>query len=1794
MSAPAPGRYPVVRSELLERLRQEPALANLQIDEEADWIVALCDAWAALAEVFGFYQERIIEEAFLATAQQLSSVELLYHSLGHAFPPNATATTALAYQLSSSVAGVEAVTRARAGGGTGTSQEERARLAGGGVRDGDPGPVTGPSGPGGLAVAGDGAGDGLTGPGTGVAGQAGPAAPGGASTGAGLGGLAGGGALLDGGTSTSRLPIVGAPAGITTQGGELSTPASEVGVASQVPPAAQVRAIPTSSGNPPVFVTLAPLGAYVGASQLQASVPATTAPPALSAATTQLELDGTKTGLATGQPVLVAAADPGDGTQSRWPRVLTTVSADAKRGSTRIGWDQPLGALTGEAPAEGAADPVVYGFSSASQLVGANAPDWISLTSAQRLAITTNDGVPVPVRGGFARSADGGTTWMLDHAGLPTGADLTAVGSYGDVTIVSAGQSWLLRSVGGAPFVPAALGGGPRRAVGFLGGTSARMLAGAAGGIVYESFDLGQTWSAVSGSAPVLAPAPPPGDKAAAKDKTPGSQTVTTNQLPATTVRCVIGDPSDKTVLLAGTDAGLYSYTEGNWAPAPITVDGVALTVAVFGLAVRGGVVAATTAGVFARSTADSTWGACPAGKFGEATYAVAEAGGSVYAATETGVWTDADGSWRNASGSGDAALPAGAKLNALLAVPGGLLAATADGIYRSIGTSPDLSWARCDHAAAFAIPRDAFEPPASGSGEPAPPGLLAAFAVYGIALGSAAGLEASGNGCVLADGAHSYQLEPASDAWQVTLLDALPGAAALAVTADGGIVAAAAAATSVANQWPGFAVAGTMVEIAPPLRSVAPRLPALIEQRTPMPSSQVLDVVEVAQDSGVRAGRQTQLTRIEFTQNLVAGEFPRRVSTVWTGSAPLPLFDPPPAAVAQVSGKGVTLASQLPAPVEPGRLATVTGAPPGLAVAPLGGVLWIASPGAAPLNVGPPQADVVGIAVGSDGTGYLATSEGVFEADPGTPAVTLLDTGWPAGPCPALAFAGDTLLAASSSDVQVMVPRSGGAASGWSPAGLGSVSVLTLSCSDSSAVAGDADGNVYLAHGTNQPAMAWTKLPPLPQPATALALIGATIYAATAGAVFTLDTGRPAVGRPDGWSPLDKDSRPAAVSCLEVDGTTLWAGSSGGLQSLDPATGEWRPDPAVTGAIQALCVTPIGALLAAGSNGVMQRTGPSWTSIAPTTGASLAAVAGAPDGSVWLGARAALPLPAAPGSPAQQVSHAPVFTGVGVGQRDIDTLAQAAVPDVLLAAFADGGTALDPSHVVVAADGSDCWMIRSADELFVVTKRSSAAGLSLSAYRNQAVLYPTAAPSSSSGVQTWPVEVGGVAATLTAPAARLVYLPAGSDAPALAESATVATIAPGEDPSPSPSPAPAPPPAPTTPAPSPAPPASPAASATGAGPDAGTTLTFQQPLTHVYDASTVQVNLNVVPAAQGQPVSIPIGSGDPQAAHQSFAVPTPIAAIGPTPANPSAPAPTSTLQVYVDGQPWREVQTLHRAGRQAQVYIARHNADGSAIVTFGDGEHGARLPAGNDNVVATYLQGGGPGGEVAQGALIQPLNRPQLVKGVLNPLAALVPATPPARRSRLAAVRRLDRIVTLGDYEDVAGAQAGVATASAELVGGAPGRGIVITVARGSSAPLDLIDRVQSAVGFTSASGLPVRVVAAEMVPVELSLSVVSPYRAIAPSVAGALAGLAARRPGAPLLAAQVLYAATAVPGVVAASIVGWARAGRRSDTSTSLAAARASWPRSHRVARPAELLLIDGDHLEVRMTPPPKVEQT
>lgn len=211
------------------------------------------------------------------------------------------------------------------------------------------------------------------------------------------------------------------------------------------------------------------------------------------------------------------------------------------------------------------------------------------------------------------------------------------------------------------------------------------------------------------------------------------------------------------------------------------------------------------------------------------------------------------------------------------------------------------------------------------------------------------------------------------------------------------------------------------------------------------------------------------------------------------------------------------------------------------------------------------------------------------------------------------------------------------------------------------------------------------------------------------------------------------------------------------------------------------------------------------------------------------------------------------------------------------------------------------------------------------------------------------------------------------------------------------------------------------------------TELTFENGRKHDYKRSTVSINANVAFATHGESLTEILGSGDAAQANQEFTLKKPPLTYT---ASPTPSGSASTLQLRVNNLLWDEKPSLYGLERNDQDYIIRMDDDAKATVTFGDGEHGTRLPSGVNNVVAVYRSGIGLDGEVAAGSLTLLQTKPLGVRSVINPLAASGAADPEntanARTNAPLTVRTLDRIVSQDDYEDFARAFAGIGKAQA------------------------------------------------------------------------------------------------------------------------------------------------------------------
>ncbi|MPV37316.1 putative baseplate assembly protein [Georgenia subflava] len=325
-------------------------------------------------------------------------------------------------------------------------------------------------------------------------------------------------------------------------------------------------------------------------------------------------------------------------------------------------------------------------------------------------------------------------------------------------------------------------------------------------------------------------------------------------------------------------------------------------------------------------------------------------------------------------------------------------------------------------------------------------------------------------------------------------------------------------------------------------------------------------------------------------------------------------------------------------------------------------------------------------------------------------------------------------------------------------------------------------------------------------------------------------------------------------------------------------------------------------------------------------------------------------------------------------------------------------------------------------------------------------------------------------------------------------------------------------------------------------------TLTLDHPLVHGYAPASLVVHGNVVTATHGESVAQVLGSGD---GRTDFAEVRPRR--GPlTHVRSTTPGGTrAELTVRVDGVAWQQVPGLDAAGPQDRVYVLRHEEDAPPRVVFGDGSHGARPAAGEENITAAYRVGIGAEGAVGADQVSQLVRRPLGLHAVTNPAPAhgWAPAETleDARRGAPLLVRTLDRVVSAADLTDFAHGYAGVGPARTDTVWDGRRTRLVLTV-RGVDAtdpgPALLTD-LAAAVEQVRDPGTPVHVLVGDVL--DLGVSVLVEHdpayeradveAAVRSALAHAL-GPPARAFARPVTAAEALVVVRGVAGVLACTM--------------------------------------------------------
>ena len=279
--------------------------------------------------------------------------------------------------------------------------------------------------------------------------------------------------------------------------------------------------------------------------------------------------------------------------------------------------------------------------------------------------------------------------------------------------------------------------------------------------------------------------------------------------------------------------------------------------------------------------------------------------------------------------------------------------------------------------------------------------------------------------------------------------------------------------------------------------------------------------------------------------------------------------------------------------------------------------------------------------------------------------------------------------------------------------------------------------------------------------------------------------------------------------------------------------------------------------------------------------------------------------------------------------------------------------------------------------------------------------------------------------------------------------------------------------------------------------------LAFAKPLAYCYKRDTVTINANVANATHGETRNEVLGAGDASRKLQTFALKQSPQTFT---SAPTVSGVESSLEVRVNEVTWHEAGSIADLTPNDRKFITHIDDDAKTFITFGNGERGARLPTGSENIRARYRNGLGKPGNVKAAQISLLATKPLGVKEVINPIRASGGADKEnrdqARKNVPLAVMALDRLVSTPDYADFARTFAGVGKASAARLSDGLRELVHVTIAGADDIPIekssDLYRNLVEALHRYGDPYLPLRVEVRELLALVISANVkVSPdYR--------------------------------------------------------------------------------------------------
>jgi predicted phage baseplate assembly protein len=315
--------------------------------------------------------------------------------------------------------------------------------------------------------------------------------------------------------------------------------------------------------------------------------------------------------------------------------------------------------------------------------------------------------------------------------------------------------------------------------------------------------------------------------------------------------------------------------------------------------------------------------------------------------------------------------------------------------------------------------------------------------------------------------------------------------------------------------------------------------------------------------------------------------------------------------------------------------------------------------------------------------------------------------------------------------------------------------------------------------------------------------------------------------------------------------------------------------------------------------------------------------------------------------------------------------------------------------------------------------------------------------------------------------------------------------------------------------------------------------------LAYTYTRESVTVYGNVVRATNGTTRNEVLGSGDSSQTFQQFTLHgSPLTYV----TAPTATGAASTLAIYVNGIRWQEIKSLTSAAPADRVFVTSVNDQNIVTVTFGDGQHGSRLPTGIENVQAIYRTGIGSGANLDPGTLTLLNSRPLGVRSVTNPIGATGGADPDSadtgRRNAPLASIALDRLVSVTDYASFARTFAGVGKATSAMLSDGHRQVVVVSVtgAEGGvlTADSQVVTQLQEALLDLGDPHLPITVLASDalllVISARISIFADRLWTDLAPLIRSTLLtafSFDSQEPGASVYLSAVTAAIQSVPGV-------------------------------------------------------------